>query len=66
MIWLGLIAQPFYQAQFGFPPGEEPRLTYLAAMDRRPILLTAMDMAWGMALGALTTLISVWAARKWR
>ena len=42
MIWLGLIAQPFYQAQFGFPPGEEPRLTYLAAMDRRPILLTAM------------------------
>ena len=112
-IWLGLIAQPFYQAQIGFllaknpnwlaagafyllyvaglvffvvgpalragtPPGRAALrgaffglvayatydLTNLATVDRWPLLLTAVDMAWGTLLGALTTLAAVWAARR--
>lgn len=111
--WLGLIAQPFYQAQIGFLLAEkanwaaagafyllyvaglvffvvEPALragtapgraalrgaffglvayatydlTNLATLDRWPIAVTAVDMAWGAALGALTTLTGVWAAHK--
>jgi len=114
-IWLGLIAQPFYQEQIGFllakkanwaaagvfyllyvaglvffvvepalrtraTPGRAALrgaffglvayatydLTNLATVDRWPLLLTAVDMAWGAALGALTTLVGVWAARRWR
>ena len=114
-IWLGLIAQPFYQAQIGFllakkanwaaagvfyllyvaglvcfvvepalrtraTPGRAALrgaffglvayatydLTNLATVDRWPLLLTAVDMTWGAALGALTTLVGVWAARRWR
>ena len=114
-IWLGLIAQPFYQAQIGFLLAKNPNwlaagafyllyvaglvffvvepalrtgsapgraalrgaffglvayatydLTNLATVDRWPILLTAVDMTWGTALGALTTLAGVWAARRWR
>jgi uncharacterized membrane protein len=114
-IWLGLIAQPFYQAQIGFLLAANPNwvaagafyllyvvglvffvveptlragatqeraalhgaffglvayatydLTNLATVDHWPIVLTAVDMAWGTALGALTTWISVWVARKWR
>ena len=114
-IWLGLIAQPFYQAQIGFLLAKkanwaaagvfyllyvaglvtfvvEPALqagialgrtalrgaffglvayatydlTNLATVDRWPIVVTAVDMAWGTALGALTTLAGVWAARRWR
>lgn len=114
-IWLGLIAQPFYQAQVGFLLAKNPNwaaagvfyllyvvglvffvvepalragttparaalrgaffglvayatydLTNLATMDRWPMALTAVDMAWGTTLGALTTLIGVWVARKWR
>ena len=114
-IWLGLIAQPFYQAQIGFllakkanwaaagvfyllyvaglvffvvepalrtraTPGRAALrgaffglvayatydLTNLATVDRWPIVVTAVDMAWGTALGALTTLAGVWAARRWR
>ncbi len=113
--WLGLIAQPFYQAQIGFLLAErtnwaaagafyllyaaglvffvvEPALragttpgraalrgaffglvayatydlTNLATVDRWPIAVTAVDMAWGAVLGALTALAGVWAARKWR
>lgn len=112
-IWLGLIAQPFYQAQIGFllakntnwlaagafyllyvaglvvfvvgpalragtPPVRAARrgaffgliayatydLTNLATVDRWPLLLTAVDMAWGTLLGALTTLAAVWAGRR--
>jgi uncharacterized membrane protein len=112
-IWLGLIAQPFYQAQIGFllsknpnwaaagafyllyvvglivfvvepalRAGAAPRqaalrgalfglvayatydLTNLATLDRWPLLLTAVDMAWGTTLGALTAFASVWAARR--
>ena len=40
-------------------------LTNLATVDRWPLLLTAVDMTWGAALGALTTLVGVWAARRW-
>ena len=114
-IWLGLIAQPFYQEQIGFllakkanwaaagvfyllyvaglvffvvepalrtraTPGRAALrgaffglvayatydLTNLATVDRWPLLLTAVDMAWGAALGALTTLVGVWAARRRR
>jgi uncharacterized membrane protein len=113
-IWLGLIAQPFYQAQIGFLLAKNPNwlaagvfyllyvaglvffvvepalragsapgraalrgaffglvayatydLTNLATVDRWPLLLTAVDMTWGAALGALTTLVGVWAARRW-
>ena len=112
-IWLGLIAQPFYQAQIGFLLAKNPNwlaagafyllyvaglvffvvgpalragtppvrtalrgaffglvayatydLTNLATVDRWPLLLTAVDMAWGTLLGALTTLAAVWAARR--
>lgn len=112
-IWLGLIAQPFYQAQIGFLLAENPSwaaagvfyllyvaglvffvvepalragiapgraalrgaffglvayatydLTNLATVDRWPIAVTAVDMAWGAALGALTTLAAVWAAHR--
>jgi uncharacterized membrane protein len=112
-IWLGLIAQPFYQAQIGFLLAEkailaaasvfyllyvaglvffvvEPALqagttpgraalrgaffglvayatydlTNLATVDRWPIAVTAVDMAWGAALGALTTLAAVWVGRR--
>jgi uncharacterized membrane protein len=114
-IWLGLIAQPFYQAQIGFLLAKNPNwaaagvfyllyaaglvtfvvepalqagttpgraalrgaffglvayatydLTNLATVDRWPIAITAVDMAWGAALGALTALVGVWAARKWQ
>ncbi len=114
-IWLGLIAQPFYQTQIGFLLAEktnlaaagafyllyvaglvtfvvEPALragttpgraalrgaffglvayatydlTNLATVDRWPIAVTAVDMAWGTVLGALTVLAGVWAARKWQ
>ena len=112
-IWLGLIAQPFYQKEIGFLLAENPNwaaagvfyllfvaglvffvvepalragtppgraalrgaffglvayatydLTNLATMNGWPIVLTIVDMAWGTALGALTTLAGVWAARK--
>jgi uncharacterized membrane protein len=112
-IWLGLIAQPFYQTQIGFLLAEkanlaaasvfyllyvaglvffvvEPALqagttpgraalrgaffglvayatydlTNLATVDRWPIAVTAVDMAWGAALGALTTLAAVWVGRR--
>ncbi|MCX6032579.1 MAG: DUF2177 family protein [Chloroflexi bacterium] len=112
-IWLGLIAEPFYQAQIGFLLAKNPNwlaagafyllyvaglvffvvepalragsapgraalrgaffglvayatydLTNLATMDRWPLLLTAVDLAWGTLLGALTTLAAVWAARR--
>lgn len=112
-IWLGLIAQPFYQAQIGFllaknplwaaagafyllyvaglvffvvepalragmtPARAAPRgaffglvayatydLTNLATVDRWPLVLTAVDMAWGATLGALTVLVGVWAAHR--
>ena len=107
-IWLGLIAQPFYQAQIGFllarntnlpaagafyllyvaglvffvvgpalragtPPVRATLrgaffglvtyatydLTNLATIDRWPLPLTVVDMAWGTLLGALTTLAAV-------
>ena len=113
-IWLGLIAQPFYQAQIGFllakqanlaaagvfyllyvaglvtfvvepalragtTPGRAALrgaffglvayatydLTNLATLDRWPVAVTAVDMAWGAAVGALTALTGVWAARRW-
>jgi len=112
-IWLGLIAQPFYQAQIGFLLAKNPNwlaagafyllyvaglvlfvvgpalragtppvraalrgaffglvayatydLTNLATIDRWPIAVTAVDMAWGAASGALTTLAAVWAVRR--
>lgn len=112
-VWLGLIAQPFYQAQIGFLLAKNPNwaaagvfyllyvaglvffvtepavragtsparsalrgaffglvayatydLTNLATVDRWPLLLTAVDMAWGTLLGALTTLAAVWAGRR--
>jgi uncharacterized membrane protein len=112
-IWLGLIAQPFYQAQIGFllaknpnwaaagvfyllyvaglvtlvvepalragtPPGWAALrgaffglvayatydLTNLATLDRWPLLLTVVDLAWGSLLGALTTLAAVWAGHR--
>jgi len=112
-IWLGLIAQPFYQAQIGFLLSKNPNwaaagafyllyvaglvgfvvnpavqsgaapgraalrgaffglvayatydLTNLATVDRWPLLLTIVDLAWGATLGALTTFASVWAARR--
>ena len=112
-IWLGLIAQPFYQAQIGFLLAKNPNwvaagafyllyvaglvffvvgpalragtppvraalrgaffglvayatydLTNLATVDRWPLLLTVVDMAWGTLLGALTTLAAVWAGRR--
>lgn len=40
-------------------------LTNLATIDGWPIVVTIVDMAWGAALGALTTLAGVWTARKW-
>jgi uncharacterized membrane protein len=112
-IWLGLIAQPFYQAQIGFllakkvnwvaagvfyllyvaglvffvvepalrtraTPGRAALrgaffglvayatydLTNLATVDRWPIASTAVDIAWGVALGAFTTLAAVWVGRR--
>jgi uncharacterized membrane protein len=112
-IWLGLIAQPFYQAQIGFllaknpnwaaagvfyllyvaglvtlvvepalragtPPGWAALrgaffgliayatydLTNLATVDRWPIAITAVDIAWGVALGALTAPAAVWVGRR--
>jgi uncharacterized membrane protein len=112
-IWLGLIAQSFYQAQIGFLLAEkanwaaagvfyllyaaglvffavEPALragitpgraalrgavfglvtyatydlTNLATLDRWPIAVTAVDMAWGAVLGAATTLAAVWVGRR--
>ena len=113
-IWLGLIAQPFYQAQIGFllakkanwaaagvldrlylaglvffvvEPALQTRakpglarvlrgaffglvayatydLTNLATVDRWPLLVTVVDVAWGTTSAALTTLVSVRAA--WR
>ena len=114
-IWLGLIAQPFYQAQIGFllakkanwaaagvfyllyvaglvffvvepamraraKPGRAAQrgaffglvayatydLTNLATVDGWPLLVTVVDVAWGMTSGALTTLVSVRAARRLR
>ncbi len=41
-------------------------LTNLATVDRWPIAVTVVDMAWGAMLGALTVLAGVWAARQWR
>jgi len=112
-LWLGLIAQPFYQAQIGFLMAENPNwlaagafyllyvaglvffvvgpalragtsparaalrgaffglvayatydLTNLATLDRWPLLVTVVDLAWGTLLGALTTLVAVWAGRR--
>lgn len=112
-VWLGLIAQPFYQAQIGFLLAKNPNwaaagvfyllyvaglvffvtepavragtsparsarrgaffglvayatydLTNLATVDRWPLLLTVVDLAWGTLLGALTTLAAVWAGRR--
>ena len=40
-------------------------LTNLATLDRWPVAVTAVDMAWGAAVGALTALTGVWAARRW-
>ena len=114
-IWLGLIAQPFYQAQIGFllakkanwvaagvfyllyvaglvffvvepalrtraTPGRAALrgaffglvayatydLTNLATVDGWPLLVTVVDVAWGTTSGALTTLVSVRAARRLR
>jgi uncharacterized membrane protein len=39
-------------------------LTNLATLDRWPLLLTAIDLAWGSLLGALTTLAAVWVGRR--
>lgn len=114
-IWLGLIAQPFYQAQIGFLMAENPNwaaagvfyliyvaglvffvvepalhsrmalgqaalrgaffglvayatydLTNLATIEGWPLVVTLVDLAWGMLLGALTTLAAVWVLRRWR
>ena len=40
-------------------------LTNLATLDRWPLLLTVVDMAWGTCLCAATALLGVWAGRKW-
>jgi uncharacterized membrane protein len=39
-------------------------LTNLATIDRWPLLVTIVDLAWGTTLGALTALIGVWGARR--
>ena len=39
-------------------------LTNLATLERWPLLLTVVDMAWGASLCAATALLGVWAGRK--
>ena len=39
-------------------------LTNLATLDRWPLLLTVVDMAWGASLSAATAWLGVWAGRK--
>lgn len=39
-------------------------LTNLATLERWPLLLTVVDMAWGAALCAATAWLGVWACRK--
>jgi uncharacterized membrane protein len=50
--FLGLVAYATYD------------LTNLATLDRWPLLVTAVDMAWGATLAALTTLVAVWIWRR--
>lgn len=39
-------------------------LTNLATLARWPILLTVVDMIWGVTLCSLVTLVSVWAGKR--
>ena len=41
-------------------------LTNLATVDGWPLLVTVVDVTWGTTSGALTTLVSVRAARRLR
>jgi uncharacterized membrane protein len=39
-------------------------LTNLATLEAWPLLLTVVDLLWGMALSASVTLLTVWAAKR--
>ena len=52
-------------AFFGFVAYATYDLTNLATLDRWPLLLTVVDLAWGTSLCAVTALLGVWAGRKW-
>ena len=51
-------------ALFGLVAYATYDLTNLATLDRWPLLLTVVDMAWGTALCAVTAWLSVWAGTK--
>ena len=53
-------------ALFGLVTYATYDLTNLATVEGWPLLVTAIDLAWGTALSTATTLLSVWLARMWR
>jgi len=40
-------------------------LTNLAVLEGWPVLVTIVDLAWGIVLSTATTVVSVWLARLW-
>jgi uncharacterized membrane protein len=50
-------------ALFGLVTYATYDLTNLATLREWPILVTAVDLVWGMVLTAVTSALSVWAAR---
>ena len=53
-------------ALFGLVTYATYDLTNLATVEGWPLLVTAIDLAWGTALSTATTLLSVWLAQVWR
>jgi len=51
-------------ALFGLVTYATYDLTNLATLRNWPILVTLVDMAWGAVLTATTSMVSVWAGRK--
>lgn len=52
-------------ALFGLVTYATYDLTNLATLRDWPMLVTVVDMIWGMALTAMTSVVSVWVGRKY-
>lgn len=51
-------------ALFGLVTYATYDLTNLATLEGWPVLVTVVDLAWGTFLSAATTLVSVWAGKR--
>lgn len=51
-LWIGLVTYAAYD------------LTNLATIDRWPLLVTVVDLAWGAVLSGMASFVVVWFMRK--